>query len=97
MTKGCYGHCGRQAKAGQRFCSQRCAARWAEAAAVAGLSVDEWCETCGDYVGIESSNHGLLQCSHSNPVHLRQMGEPHPEQAAIDAAGAEMLRRKEGA
>lgn len=52
MGRGCYG-CGRAARKGSRFCTQRCAAEYAEEL-VEGND-DWWCSECDEWHGDEKS------------------------------------------
>lgn len=59
-TPQCYGCRTRAARKGSRFCTQRCAADYAEEL-VEGND-DTWCPACADWVSIAMD--GSLTCEH---------------------------------
>lgn len=57
----CYGHCGKVARVGYMFCSDRCAALYADEL-VRG-NEDHWCPVCEDWKTKESYMDRLI-CGH---------------------------------
>ena len=92
----CYAHCGKRAKPGRLFCSDRCAATFGEE--LARGNGDHWCPVCDDWKHPEIGSDVLLVCGHGRTDMLA--GTSHADakekySKAVERFSAESQRRAE--
>lgn len=84
----CYVACGERAAPGRRFCSDHCAAFYAEA--VAGRYAEQWCVTCDEWKAIATERVTLLddlerlECGHLPSGITGGAPAPDPSPAPAD-------------
>lgn len=69
----CYNLCGMKARNRSLFCSQHCAAIWAEAIAQGNNEV--WCETCREWVSGPEFEYTSHQAQNPNHITVRWIRE----------------------